>query len=211
MKFASYWPRFMIVPLLMTSVFCLFAVLLVTGCKKSEASARDWFLFVPAESRHADCQIFEDVVDTPSKRTGIRLTSKEKARFGFRRDGPAIQVSAGERYHLSAWVRIADDASVEPGSPGVVLRATFFSNTGVAFSGGHVYIGTRGVTTRDAEKLFGAPLPHRWEKVAATIEIPSGVKEMKFYLFCWYTAGNVYFDEPRIEKHQSGTPITPVL
>jgi hypothetical protein len=129
----------------------------------------------------------------------IRLSSSQFARFGIRYRPVPLQVKAGERYKMSARITYDNDFRKEEWSPGVVLRATLFSSENIDFSGGHFYASAAQTLLGDPSKL--APVEVRkTESIEGIVEIPQGVSQMKFFVFCWYTSGGVTIQSASIEK-----------
>lgn len=156
-----------------------------------------WVLFVPDET-HANCSA-EPIAATKSGRVGIRLHSDEFARYAVRPQGLPTRVLAGERYRVSVWVKLEDDARIETDTPGVALRATLFSGPNSDFPGGHLFIGTNGVS-RGTPAGLAAPRLGTWTKIEGVIQIPAGVREMMPFVFCWRTTGTIEIDSPSVTK-----------
>ena len=171
-----------------------------------------WVMYVPKESEAAGCRMAGNCPDSHSGRPGVILKSDNFARYSIRPHAKAIQVKSGERYRLSAWVKADQGFRIESGTPGLLLRATLFAAPGVDYSRGHFYVGAKGVVLgADPTPLGGAPMPTEWTKLEGVVEIPVGVREMSFFVFCWKTSGRVCIDQAVIEKVDGSTPLTKLL
>lgn len=169
-----------------------------------------WIMFVPAESRTADCGVIEGVSDTPSHQPGVTLHSHALARFAIREAGAARPVRPGERYRVSVWVRPHADWRSDASTPGIVLRATLFAAPGIDAIGGHVFIGV-GASSRGAPtSAMHAPKRDEWTQVTGVLEIPPHTRFVQLFVFGWRSIGNFDVDRPVIERVDGSTAVTPL-
>ncbi|HWZ94850.1 MAG TPA: hypothetical protein VNW30_06610 [Opitutaceae bacterium] len=168
-----------------------------------EKGSDDWRMFVARGSEHAGCEFNVVAGGAHAGKIAATLKSTNPARFGICPVRPPITVKAGERYRLSAWVKAGDDFQVEPGTAGVVIRATLFQAPWVDAKDGHVFISLNGVSQPDAVHLSaGQSVPKEWTKLEGVIQIPPGVTEMAYFIFCRKASGTLWVDDVSLTREQ---------
>jgi hypothetical protein len=178
-----------------------------------ESGIAGWGIFIPDESKGANCRF--DVVSTSPHSGGncLRLQSDAFARFCV--GTTFIPVQAGEHYHVSVWVKADPDATVRPAVPGITtpgFAVRLYLRQGNADApGGHLFIipGNRVTRLSPAEPVT-TTLPTTWTQIEAVIEIPPGVDAIGPGLFSWWAQGTIYADDFSMEKVDPSTPVTPL-
>jgi hypothetical protein len=200
----------------------LLACFLVLGCPAIHAAAPDsvlsnggfengiagWGIYVPDESKVSNCR-FDVVGDKPhSGANCARFQSDDFGRFSV--GCPLIPVQAGERYHVSVWVRAEPATLVRSGAPGFVIRL-YLGQANADAAGGHLFIGPGNRVARNTPAdPVAETLPTTWTRIEAVVEIPSGVDSMGAGLFSWWTKGALFADDFSIEKVDASTTVTPL-
>lgn len=196
----------------------IFIGLFVTGCSKSYAQGTlalsgengKWNLFVPPESSTAGCRF---KVSTDTGKSGlpiISMSSVSLARYALRQNSGSFAVVAGQRYRLSARVRAGANFKHHESSPGIILRGTLFTAPGVDYDKGHYCLSAGGSTLGAPERLGPSPVPLDWTPITGVVEIPAGVTQLKFFVFSWWTTGEVLIDDPKVELVPSNTLLSPL-
>lgn len=197
-----------------------FAFLLITAAALPAQSLIDnggfekadegWFPAVPSEAKAAG-PTFTIVSDNPHSGGSVaRLYSESPARHGFTLRGSRafMPVAEGERYRITAWVRVDAATVVRSGSPGPLVRLTFLNaekkDTGACF------LNTANVLAFGSLPPVPAKPPLEWTKLEAVVEIPVGTAYVNPFFFGWYTQGSVYFDDIALERVTSTAPLTPL-
>ena len=170
-----------------------------------------WRMWVPPESQAAGCSFSPMPSERLPGKMQAALESRDPARFGILPDTRGLRVVPGERYRLTAWVKADASFKAEPGTPGVVLRATLFEFPGKDFPGGHIFAGFKGVAIGDPTPLAGAPPPREWAKIEATIEIPDGVTHLIYFVFVWRASGRLWVDDVSIVRVPRSSPVTTAI
>jgi Carbohydrate binding domain len=178
-----------------------------------ESGIAGWSIFVPDESKSANCR-FDVGTNAPHSGVNcVRLQSDAFARFGI---GTAfIPVQPGEHYHVSVWIKADPDAQIRPAVPGITTPGfvvRLYLRLGSADAeGGHLFIGPGNRVTRNAPAdAAAATLPTSWTQIEAVVEIPTGVDGIGPALFAWWSQGSIYADDFSIEKVDASTPATPL-
>jgi hypothetical protein len=178
-----------------------------------ESGITGWGLYVPDESKSANCR-FDVVSNAPH--SGIncaRLQSDAFARFCV--GTTFFPVQPGEHYHVSVWFKADPDAVIRPATPGIstagfVIRLYLRQGEAEA-QGGHFFIGPGNRVARNSPAdPVSATLPTTWTHLEAVVEIPPGVDAISPALFSWWTQGTIYADDFSMEKVDSSTPVTPL-
>ncbi len=166
-----------------------------------EKGADEWRLFSPAESKNAGCEFSVVAGQGRDGRHAAVLQSVNIGRYGiYPAEYMHITVKARERYKFVAWVKAGDNFHQEAGTPGVVMRATLFERPGVDYAPGHIFIGMNGVSQPSAAPLESGIVPKVWTKIEGVIEIPQGVTQMIFFVFCWKASGKFWVDDVSVTK-----------
>jgi hypothetical protein len=165
-----------------------------------------WGIFVPDESKSANCR-FDVVSDAPHSGVNcVRLQSDDLARFSI--GCPLISVQPGERYHVSVWIRADPAAQIRPQAPGFVIRL-YLGQGNVDAEGGHMFIGPGNLVSRNTPAdPVSATLPTTWTQIEAVVEIPKGVDKIGPGLFSWWTKGAIFADDFSIQKVDASTAVT---
>jgi len=178
-----------------------------------ESGNSGWSIFVPDESKSANCR-FDVVGNAPHSGTNcIRLQSDTFARFCI--GSTFIPVQPGEHYHVSVWYKGDPDATIRPVTAGIstagfVIRLYLRQGNADA-QGGHFFIGPGNRVARiSPADPTSTTLPTSWTQIEAVVEIPPGVDEIGPALFSWWTQGTIYADDFSIEKVDASTPVTPL-
>lgn len=176
-----------------------------------EGGSSNWTSFIPSESvAHAPTLSVVDV-QARSGRSALRLFSKTPSRFAFG-NYPALPVTPGEHYRVSAWYRSEPGAVLEPGLPGFLLRMNF-TRKGAA-SGAQaklLYLGASGAVSASGASGLGLPrLPEEWTLLTAVVEVPENVDQMAFNIFSWGLAGALLVDDASVELVPFSVPATPL-
>ncbi len=170
----------------------------------TSATAPQWVLFVPKGDENAGCRF-----EPAGAGGGGTLSSDVTARFGIWQS--VMRVAPGARYRLKASFKPRAGFRVEPGSPGVVLRATLFSAPGIDLPSGHLFVGSRGIAQGEPGPLAtDGPSPQE-VRIEGVIEIPAGVHEMIPFVFCWQTAGHVDVGGLTVERVDRSVPVSPMV
>ena len=202
--------------------FLKLSLLLVLSCLAIPAVAADsvltnggfengiagWGIWVPDESKASNCR-FDVVGDNPHSGVNCaRLQSDDYGRFSV--GCPTIPVQAGERYHVSVWVRADPAALVREKAPGFVIRL-YLGQGNTDAAGGHLFIGPGNRVSRNTPAdPVAETLPTTWTRIDAVVEIPAGVDMMGPGLFSWWTKGILFADDFSIEKVDASTALTPL-
>ncbi|MGH8021546.1 MAG: hypothetical protein ACREIA_25345 [Opitutaceae bacterium] len=179
-----------------------------------DAAMETWAAFVPPESADAGCSAVRDETAAHAGSASAKLYSSDFARFGVRFKGITISVKPGERYRLSAWVRLDPTFDAAEGTPGVLARLTLFDRSGSDFSGGHRYISLKGEVADspdelrweraagDAQDIDNAPdaADDEWLSLEAEAAIPDGVSTVAPFVFVWKGRGTLWVDDIRFER-----------
>lgn len=165
------------------------------------ASAQTWTEFIPEESKGDGCLVVHDMTVARSGNGSARLHSEKESRFGIRFRGAAFPVSAGERYRLTAWVRVDFSFVTTQGTPGVVGRFTLYDKSGSDLSGGHRYVDVAGDVREAAESMTSLPLPpDEWVYVSGELVVPDDCAALLPMIFVWKGSGTVWVDDVRLER-----------
>lgn len=176
-----------------------------------EDGMKGWHLWGPPESKAAGCTFITVPSELHSGGHQARLESRATTRFGILPDGPPLRVQPGERYRITAWVKAGADFKAEPGTPGVVLRATLFEFPGKDHPGGHLFVGAQGVAIGNPAPLADPAPPREWTKLEAVVEIPAGANHLVFFVFVWRASGTLSVDDVSLVRVPRSETLTPVL
>ncbi|MFA6961600.1 MAG: hypothetical protein WC205_12670 [Opitutaceae bacterium] len=175
-----------------------------------ESGDAGWSVFVPAESV-AQAPVFT-VVSSGARagRSAARLASATPTRFAI---APrSILVNHGERYRLAMWYRAEPGAVVNPGTPGVLLRATFTSAPDATAPAANLHIGPGGdISTNSGREIAVSALAEKWTRISAVIEVPPGATRLNPNVFIWGLGGAVLVDDVVVEPVSANTPVTPLV
>lgn len=163
-----------------------------------EKDIQGWNLFIPGESKDKGCA---NTWAAGAGRNGggaAFLQSKESARWGFS-VGQVWNVVPGDRFQVRVWVRLAPGAVVNPGTPGVLVRATV--NNADNKPGDHpVILPDSSVTSISKMGAGTKPLGTEWRELSGTVTIPEGVSKLAIDIMPHYLKGGVYVDDVFLEK-----------
>lgn len=176
-----------------------------------ETADPGWILFVPPESKPLGGSLHYSSAAAHSGARGAELAAEQPARVGLRPPGGPIPVVAGERYRLCVWVKGAADFAPEPGTPGVIVRATLFRRPGVDLAAGHAYVGFKGVARARCDALGESGTLPSWTPLEAVIEIPPEATALIPFVFLWRARGSLYVDDFTLERVDADVPLTPIL
>jgi len=189
----------------------LFLALLLASCVKPEVAAeivklngKTYSLFVPEGTIGNGCTLRNG-----EQSNEVILSSKTSARYALRLEAKPLRTKAGDRYRLAVWVKGRSNSRLDTPGPVACIRATLFDGDGHNAAGGNFYIGLKGVSYGDSKAQGISDIPKKWTKIDGIIEIPKGVAEMKLFIFCWDTSGDIMFREPQFEIVDNNFPLTP--
>jgi hypothetical protein len=154
-----------------------------------------WELFVPPENDNKGAR-FEIVDRDPHSGVGAaRLVADQPARFALA-SGSSISVRPGELFRISAWYRAEPGAQIQPGQPGLILRATLGKAPESAEPPKHLLIFPDGSVTRTLGTTeIGQSLATKWTRLEAVVEIPVGAAHMALNVFAWGLKGAIQVDD----------------
>jgi hypothetical protein len=175
-----------------------------------EGGTQSWTLYVPDESKPANCR-FDVVNDSPhSGASCARLQSDDFGRFCI--GCGIIPVQPGEHYHVSVWIKGDGGTDFKPKTPGFAVRLHMTLGKAEAV-GQHLFITPGNRVTQGISPAPGDPatqhIPTEWTQIEAVVEIPQGVDGMGPSLFDWWGKGTIYADDFSVEKVDASTPATP--
>jgi hypothetical protein len=176
-----------------------------------ETGDMGWEIFIPENSPYQKPTF--TVVETGGRtgKASAKLTSDEFARFALTRK-KSLTVYPKERYRVSFWYRADAKVAVQPGTPGLLLRATLSFGDGTNIPKGHVYVGAGGRVSREPSIIISsAALLPVWTKVEAVIEIPEDAEKMGLNIFYWLMSGTVFIDDVVFEAVPANTPLTELM
>jgi hypothetical protein len=177
-----------------------------------ERGDEGWFPFLPSDAKGTGAT-FEIVIDQAnSGAASARLHSQMMARHGFavRGSRSTIPVSPGERYRITAWVRIDADTLVRQDTPGPLIRLTPLDVEKKDSMAGAFFLNADNKLTQGAPPSATKKLPLTWTKLEAVIETPSDTAYLVPFFLGWYTEGSIYFDDISLDKVSADTPLTPL-
>ena len=185
-----------------------------------ESGRSDWKLFIAPQSQTGPSQepLFEVVEDNKhGGNASARTNSETGERYSLKADGPALEVTAGQRYHVSAWVRFGDDARLVKNLPGAYVRLTLSQADGKDIKDPllHIHICVNG-------KIFRSPLfskgraniyqlPSGWQKLEGVIEIPASAKSVTPELYVHGVTGSVNWDDIEMVEVASSAPLSKII
>jgi hypothetical protein len=160
-----------------------------------------WSLFVPPDSYSKGCTM--NVNTKPGlAHLGegvLTLNAPSIARVAVVTQA-SVEVTPGERYRLTAWIKAADDFKPQAGTPGFYGRATLLTAKGKDVSGGHYYFDLAGRTTRNySGDLPDGYVPTTWTKLEVSFEIPPETERMQPNFFISNGSGTLYIDDVSLE------------
>jgi len=174
-----------------------------------ENGAAGWSLYVPPESQDKNCR-FDVVSDSPHAGVNCaRFQADDFARFGVSPAG-TFPVQSGEKYRVSAWVRLDPAGHVRAKAPGFAIRLNLLQG-GHDAAGGHLLIEPGNLVARNLAADAVIDLPKKWTQVEAVVQIPPGVDTVGPSLFAWWIKGALFVDDLSIVKVDDSTPVTPMV
>jgi hypothetical protein len=173
-----------------------------------ENGSTGWGIYIPEESQDKTCR-FDVASDSPHSGVNCaRLQTDDFARFCIG-STTSFPVQPGERYRVSAWVRLDPAAHVRVKAPGFAIRLNLsLGNQDTA--GGHLLIEPGNLVARNIAAEAVTDLPKKWTKVEAVVEVPAGVDTIRPTLFAWWIKGSLFVDDFSITKVDATTPVTPM-
>ncbi len=165
-----------------------------------EAEVNRWQVFVPKDSSEATVKLSFAPKAAHDGKYGAVLSSDVPARVGLYPQPQVIAVHAGEELRVRVWVKPGPKFAVQPGTPGVVIRATLFDRQGNDHPDGHIFIGLKGTAKADPSPLAAATIAEGWNKIEGTFEVPKGAERMEFFIFMWQASGTLYVDDAAVER-----------
>jgi hypothetical protein len=171
-----------------------------------ERGAEGWTLFTPAGSQAAAPGMSVVTGEAHSGQRHLRLASPASARFAAAHD--PVDVDAGRRYRVSAWVKAAPGVEYTVGPLiRVIFREPSPSAVETAFYldvEGRVSVGVSPTLPRTAS------LPSTWQKIEAVIEAPARAATARPALFAWGVRGSLDFDDFTMEPVPVSTPLSAI-
>jgi hypothetical protein len=170
-----------------------------------EDDLEGWSMFVPANSQTTPPPAFAISSEgAHSGRKHLRLSSLSTARFAA--VAQPARVSPGERYRVSAWVKVGANLVY---TAGPLIRITF-REPAPSTAETSMYIDTAGRVSIGVSPTLPRPdtLPGAWHKLEAVIEAPARSATAKPALFAWGTKGTVDYDDFSMESVGPSTPLT---
>ena len=173
-----------------------------------EDGLKGWHEFVPSTTPKETCK-WEVSTDKPhSGANSLRLISQKPERFGM--STGMLKVQGGERYKVSAWVRVAPGFQLAAGNPGILLRVDFPSKDNT-FGPKNVLVTLGGKVAPVAEfaRIVGNTVfPAEWTLISAVFEVPQGAADMCLELFMWSGVGESFWDDVELVKVDAATPLS---
>ena len=164
-----------------------------------------WSLFAPANTKSSPPPAFAVSSEAAhSGRNHLRLSSLSPARFAA--VAQPAKVAPGERYRVSAWVKVGQNFSH---TAGPLVRITFRESAPSTVETS-MYIDTGGRVCVGVSPTLPRPdaLPKVWQKLEAVIEVPARSATAKPALFAWGTLGTVDYDDFSMERVSPSTSLS---
>ncbi len=174
-----------------------------------EEGTASWSQFVP-QGASRDAFKWEVSADKPhSGAKCFHLQSSKAERFGI--GGEELPVQPGQRYKVSAWVRVPAGFSIASQTPGVVARVDYASSDG-SLGKYHVMltVGNKVANPATLSAIANSSLPAEWTQMSAVYEVPEGATKMRLELFMWSGVGETFWDDIELAPVGKSTPLTPV-
>ncbi|MBN8215109.1 MAG: hypothetical protein J0L75_00610 [Spirochaetes bacterium] len=174
-----------------------------------EKDLQGWNLFIPGESKDKGCTNQWAAGAGRNGGGAAFLQSKENARWGLS-VAQVWEVAPGDRFQLRAWLRLAPGASVQAGTPGVLVRATV--NSAENKPGDHpVLLPDSTVSSIAKLGAVAKPLGSEWRELSGVVTIPEGVSRLAIDIMPHYLKGGVYVDDVFLEKLGAASPAAGLL
>ena len=174
-----------------------------------EEGLTSWGAFVPATTPREDCKWELSSEQPHGGAKCLRLQSLKPERFAM--NANMLQVQAGQRYKVSAWVRVPAGFAVAPGTPGVLVRVDFPSKDNTFWKDlVLVTLGDKVALVPNISKLANSKLPAEWTRMSGVFQIPEGVTQMNVELFMWSGVGDSYWDDIELVQVDAATPLSPL-
>ena len=185
-----------------------------------ESGKSEWKLFSASKvetgpSEQPTFEVAEDNVH--GGKASARMTSANGDRCGLKSDGPALGVSSGQRYRVSAWVRFADDARLVQNLPGAYIRLTLSQANGKDIDDPqlHIHICLNGKIARSLIVYKGRcniyQIPTGWQKLEGVVQIPVGTSNVTPELYLHGVSGSVNWDDVEMVEVAASTPLSKMI
>jgi len=174
-----------------------------------EEELSNWSAFVPGTTPREVCKWELSSEQPHSGAKCLHLQALKPERFAM--NSNMMQVQAGQRYKVSAWVRVPAGFAVAPGTPGVLVRVDFPSKENTFWKDlVIVTLGEKVGLVPNISKLANNAFPAEWTRMSGVFQVPQGVTQMNVELFMWSGAGDSYWDDIELLQVDAATPLSPL-
>lgn len=161
-----------------------------------EQAGAPWSIFVPGNSKDANCSFATEASAAREGQTGARMHAEHFARFCISPKPIAVQPG---KYEVTAWIRAEDDFSPMRKLPGFVLRANCLK-PGEREPIETIGINWKGETSVDLKFPNNDPVPVGWTQIKAIITVPAEAHRMKLDFFYWQAKGTLLVDDVALTR-----------
>lgn len=178
-----------------------------------QGNTSGWSLFVPDSKGQKIANLGIENKDAHSGSFAAAVDCMEPQRLAL--ISKPFPLQGGEQVRFSAWVKADEQAELEAGKPGPVLRLLFYTddNARTPNTDHARMIGTNHVLRRGPSAYSRAGrdlLPKKWTKLEMLVDVPEGTKSATANAFTLGVTGRVLWDDIRVETLSPGETVMQV-